>query len=121
MNKKDLKIEYLKGRGPGGQRKNKVETACRITHVPTGVQAYADERSQRHSRRAAMADLETRLRQLQLARDAAEKKARRDRAIRETETIRTYDFKSSTVKDHRTGKVASIKNVLVKGLLDLLR
>jgi len=40
---KDLKIHYYKSSGPGGQRRNKKETAVRITHIPTGVTAIATE------------------------------------------------------------------------------
>ena len=52
---------------------------------------------------------------------AAAKKARRDDAIRNEQTIRTYNFDRGTVKDHRTGKVASIKDVLGKGKIELLK
>lgn len=122
MSKKDLKIETTKGTGPGGQKKNKVETACRITHLPTGITAYADERTQKHSRRAAMADLEEKLANLEAEQKALKKKGRRDQKVKNPErAIRTYDFKSGVVKDHRTGKKASIKDILTKGKLDLLK
>jgi len=49
------------------------------------------------------------------------KKARRDHAIHNTPTIRTYDDKKGIVIDHRTGKRASLKQVLGKGRLDLLQ
>lgn len=118
---KDLKIEYTKGTGPGGQNKNKLETACRITHIPTGISAYANERKRKQSYRKAMATLKLRLAEAEEAERARNKKARRDHAIHNTTRIRTYDFKSGTVKDHRTGKVASLEDVLRKGKLDLLR
>lgn len=121
MNKKDLKIEYMHGTGPGGQNKNKLETACRITHIPTGIQAYSDERKRRVSFKKAMACLKQRLRARALASAAAQKKQRRDKAIHDTKRIRTYDFQRGTVKDHRTGKVASLKEVLGKGRIDLLQ
>lgn len=121
MRQQDLKIEYMKGTGPGGQNKNKVETACRITHIPTGIQAYSDERTRRTSFKKAMAALKQRLIDADEEEKAAKRKAKRDHAIHNTERIRTYDFKSGTVKDHRTGKVASLKDVLGKGRIDLLR
>lgn len=121
MNKAELKIEYLKGTGPGGQRKNKVLTACRLTHLPTGIQAYCDERTQRTSYKKALATLEGRIREALAAAKAATRKERRDKAIKNLETVRTYDYKRGTVKDHRTGKVASIKEVMQKGRIDLLR
>lgn len=121
MKKKDLKIEYMRGTGPGGQHRNKTDSACRITHIPTGISAYADERSQHHSRKKAMAELEQRIRQAKLDKQAEAKKTRRDHAIHNTERIRTYDFSRGVVTDHRTGKTASLKNILEKGRLDLLR
>jgi peptide chain release factor 1 len=121
MKKKDLKIEYMRGTGPGGQHRNKTDSACRITHIPTGVSAYADERSQHHSKKKAMAELEQRLKDIKAEKKAAEKKAKRDHAIHNTERIRTYDFKKGIVTDHRTGKKASLKEVMEKGRIDLLR
>lgn len=119
--KTDLRIETMRGTGPGGQRRNKVETAVRITHIPTGVTAYADERSQQHSRKVAMQELEQRLKNIKQEKKAAEKKARRDYNIHNMETIRTYNYDRGLVKDHRNGKTASVKDVLVKGKIDLLR
>jgi len=120
-NKKDLKIEYARGTGPGGQNRNKLETACKITHLPTGITAYADERQRRTSYKKAMKVIEERLRNLVEEQRAEEKKARRDHAIHNTKRVRTYDFKSGVVTDHRTGKKASLKEVLGKGRIDLLQ
>lgn len=121
MNKSDLKIEYMRGTGPGGQHRNKTSSACRITHIPTGISAYADERSQKHSKKKAMADLKQKLQDVVDEQRAARKKSRRDHLIHNMETIRTYDFKRSRVKDHRTKKEASLKDVLTKGKIELLR
>ena len=120
MDRSQCKIETMRGQGPGGQHRNKKDTACRITH-PSGISAYADERSQKHSKRAAWAELERKLRQASSDKSAARKKAKRDHAIHNTPTIRTYDFKTGQVLDHRTNKTASIKDVLVKGKLEKLR
>ena len=119
--KSDLKIETMRGTGPGGQHRNKTDSAVRITHKPTGITAYADERSQSHSKKAAMAQLREKLLAIKSDQKASEKKERRDEAIKPQAAIRTYDFKSGVVRDHRTGKKASIKDVLVKGKLELLR
>jgi len=102
--KAELRIETTKGKGKGGQRKNKVETAVRITHLPTGITAYADERSQKHSKRKAMLELESRLEAAKQQAKSAAKKATRDKAIREQRTIRTYDYSRDIVKDRRTSK-----------------
>jgi protein subunit release factor A len=121
VNREELKIEYCRGKGPGGQHKNKTNSACKITHVPTGLTAYCDERDQKTSLRNAMKDIESKVKGAkQKVKDDA-KKARRDEAIKPQATIRTYDFKSGLVRDHRTGKSASIKQVLEKGKIELLR
>jgi len=121
LKRKDLKIEYLKGTGPGGQNKNKLETACRITHAPSGVTSYADCRTQRQSYKTACKGLEDKLRNLEASRRAASKKASRDHKIKNMRTIRTYNFKTQTVKDHRSKKTASLDKVMNKGQLGLLR
>jgi len=120
MGKKDIKIEFLKGQGPGGQRKNKVETACRVTHIPTGIQAYVDSRSQLQSKKLALKELETRLDEYARELKAKARKANRDKKIHERDIIRTYNYSRGEVKDHRTKKTASIKEVMKKGRIDLL-
>ena len=52
---KDLKIEFQKGGGPGGQSVNKTESACRVMHIPTGIQAVnQDGRDQEFNKRRAI-------------------------------------------------------------------
>jgi len=59
---KDCKLAFGKASGPGGQHRNKVETAVRIVHVPSGIEASASERrSQRDNRRTAVFRLRIRL------------------------------------------------------------
>lgn len=117
----DVRIEYMRGTGAGGQHKNKTDSACRVTHVPTGVQAYSDKRSQKHSLKSAMAELQSRITSLAEDKLAAERKSRRDEAIKPSASIRTYHYCRGTVKDHRTGKTASLKEVMGKGRIDLLK
>jgi peptide chain release factor len=58
----ELKIECYRSSGPGGQRKNKKETAVRLTHMPTGISAVATEsRSQAQNKRIALHRLQERL------------------------------------------------------------
>lgn len=121
LNKSELKIEYMRGQGPGGQHRNKTNSACRITHIPTGLSAYCDERQQKTSYRKAMEELQARLKDAKMQKKAAEKKVRRDDAIKPQASIRTYDFKRGVVKDHRSGKEASIKEVMGKGRIELMR
>lgn len=120
MDKNELKIETMRGQGPGGQHKNKTDSAVKITHIPSGLSAYADERSQRHSKKKALADLEQKLARRKADKLAAIKKERRDHVIHNTPIIRTYDYSRGIVKDHRTKKTASLKDVIKKGKFYLL-
>ena len=120
IDKKDLKIETIRGKGPGGQHRNKTDSMVRITHIPTGIVVSVDGRHQHKNRRQAMTELERRLRESKLQQKAADKKARRDAAIHDHTTVRTYDFSRGVVTDHRNGKTASLKNVLTKGKIGLL-
>lgn len=73
----EVRVETMRASGAGGQHVNRTESAVRVTHVPTGVQAVAsEERSQHANRRLALARLAEKLRDL-----AAEREAERGRAI----------------------------------------
>ena len=62
LNSKDLKIDYYRGSGPGGQHRNTSETGVRITHLPTGIVVTATESRSRHAnQKRAMARLEDKL------------------------------------------------------------
>jgi protein subunit release factor B len=62
MNEKDLRIDYYRGSGPGGQHRNTSETGVRITHMPTGIVATATESRSRHMNlQRAMLRLEEKL------------------------------------------------------------
>jgi len=120
IDKKDIRIETIRGKGPGGQHKNKTDSMVRATHIPTGITVTVDGRHQHRNRKRALTELERRLRESKLQQQAARKKARRDAKIHERTIIRTYDFSRGVVTDHRTKKTASLKNVLGKGRLDKL-
>lgn len=117
----EIKVERIRGQGPGGQHKNKTASCVRLTHLPTGIQVTIDGRNQHQNLRKAKRELESRLAEAAESKKAAGKKARRDEAIKNETTIRTYDFKKGVVKDHRSKKTASLKEVMGKGRLDLLR
>lgn len=119
--KNELKIEWYKGQGPGGQHKNKKATACRITHLPTGIVVTADGRQRQQNKRRALEDLRRRIADQKEEQRAAARKERRDHNIHNMRTIRTYDFKRGMVKDHRSGIEAPLHKVLIKGMIDLLR
>ncbi len=124
INPDDLKIDFYHSRGAGGQNVNKVATAVRITHLPTGmVSTCQDERSQLRNRNKAMSVLRARLLDIERTKqEAAITQQRRsqvgtgDRA----EKIRTYNFPQDRLSDHRLDK--NLRNLphIMDGELDEL-
>lgn len=121
LNPADVVLEPVKCQGPGGQRLNKVASCIRATHTPTGLQVNVRGRTQAQNKTKALKELQDLLDKKAAADAAAAKKAKRDDAIKNEVTIRTYDLRRGEVKDHRSGKTARVKDILDKARLDLLR
>jgi peptide chain release factor 1 len=118
----DLQIDVFHASGHGGQNVQKVATAIRITHKPTGVTAICqDERSQNKNREKAMKVLRARVLALEVERQREEvSQARRSQVGSgdRSERVRTYNFPQDRVTDHRTSYTRHNLNAVLDGDID---
>lgn len=120
LNEKELKYEYMRAQGPGGQHVNKTESACRITHIPTGTSVMMqDDRSQENNRRRALELIRQKLYQMEFEKKMAAEMSKRKSQIGtsdRSDKIRTYNFPQDRITDHRLGKtVYGIESALNSG------
>ncbi len=120
----DLKIDVFRSSGPGGQSVNTTDSAVRITHQPSGlVVTCQDEKSQHKNREKALGVLRSRLLDLRISEQEAERA--RDRKLQvgtgdRSAKIRTYNFPQSRVTDHRIGYTTHALQAVLDGDLDEL-
>jgi peptide chain release factor 1 len=122
INPDDLKMEFFHSRGAGGQNVNKVTTAVRITHMPTGIVASCqDDRSQVRNRTKAMEVLRARLLALEQQKQSESIDKERQMQVgggQRAEKIRTYNFPQNRVTDHRINLSFHNLQQILNGELD---
>lgn len=121
----DLRIDVYRSGGAGGQNVNKVETAIRITHNPTGLVVQCqDERSQLKNRHKAMKVLQSRLFDMKQREQNSETAATRKSMVKSgdrSDKIRTYNYPQNRVTDHRIGlTLYNLTNIMEGDLTEII-
>jgi peptide chain release factor 1 len=128
IDKKDIKREVFRSSGPGGQNVNKVSSAVRLTHEPTGIVASCqDEQSQHKNYAKALRVLRARILDKLQSEQEEELSRERKSQVRSgdrSEKVRTYNFPQNRLSDHRIGltlhKLDRIMDGGIQELIDAL-
>ena len=120
----DLKIDYFRAAGAGGQHVNTTDSAVRITHLPTAViVSCQDERSQHKNKAKAMRVLKARILDILEQRQRDDRSQERKKQVGtgdRSEKIRTYNFPENRITDHRVNlTIHNLSNIMDGDLDDL--
>ncbi|HVR73488.1 MAG TPA: peptide chain release factor 1, partial [Planctomycetota bacterium] len=120
----DIRMDFYRAGGPGGQNVNKTSSAVRLTHIPSGLVVAIQEESSQHKNRArAMRVLRSRLYDLR-----ENERKEKEQTLRRTQIgsgdrsqkIRTYNFPQNRVTDHRINENFNLERIVHEGNLDAL-
>jgi len=121
LDEKDLRVEFMRSSGPGGQHVNKTESACRITHMPSGLQVHIqDGREQQHNKNKALKVITDKLFSAEVFRHQESLNSQRKEQIAggdRSDKIRTYNFPQTRITDHRTNLTLFGIDKMLKGEL----
>lgn len=115
INPSELRIDTFRSSGPGGQLVNKVETAVRIVHLPTGIMTECQaQRSQEQNKVLALAKLRALIYKMKMSEQMSQTDGMRRQQMGlglRNEKIRTYNFSQDRITDHRLASGGTVHNI----------